>query len=475
MRQSLPKKKIFNMTIIDTRNRLGFAILGMTNNFAFVIMLAAANDLLKTSESSQSQSTTASSDLNQTGIANHTKPYCNTHSTSTILLADTLPSLTTKFIYPFLLVGIQPGYKATVTALLSAAAFLITGLSTRLTFIFLGVICASASSGLGESTYLSRTPLYGDVALGGWAIGTGAAGLVGAFAYAIMKTFLSIETIMLIMLVIPLAMLISYNFIIIPNCNDNHNHGNNSTSTNPIPTARGLSLRLNSRLNENPLYSDEERKIETGVTGGQSDGGEHKPIKRYGITYNENDQADSKNSLASNNSEFDISAKLRYLPNLINYFLPLLLVYFGEYFINQGLYELIYIKSFSLDKDAQYRWFQVSYQLGVMLSRSSIELFRIKNIWTMSVLQLVNAIIFLLHTMKFYQIPNFGIVISLIIYEGLLGGFTYVNTFYRIKKEVEPSKQEFAISTVTMADSLGIVLAGLVALPVHDALCKLYR
>lgn len=92
----------------------------------------------------------------------------------------------------------------------------------------------------------------------------------------------------------------------------------------------------------------------------------------------------------------------------------------------------------------------------------------------MSLLQLANAFLFLAHTSKLIHIPGFWIMIIMIVYEGLLGGFTYANTFYRMRKELTPGKQEFGISTVTIADTLGIVMAGAVALPVHDALCKLY-
>uniref|UniRef100_A0A6G1SKS4 Battenin n=1 Tax=Aceria tosichella TaxID=561515 RepID=A0A6G1SKS4_9ACAR len=123
----------------------------------------------------------------------------------------------------------------------------------------------------------------------------------------------------------------------------------------------------------------------------------------------------------------------------------------------------------------QYRWYQTTYQLGVMISRSSLDLFRIKQIWTMSVLQAVNAVLFLAHVTKLIHIPSFYLVLAIVVYEGLLGGFTYVNTFYRMKKELPADKHEFGVSTVTIADTLGIVMAGLVAIPAHDAICSLYE
>lgn len=446
---------------VGLANRLGFIVLGLTNNFAYVIMLSAAYDLLNQVSSSQTNTTT--NPQNQT-ISNQTKPYCNEHSTSTILLADTIPSLTTKLLYPFLLVSIPTAYKAIATALLTAAAFIITGLSSTQILIFTGVICASLSSGLGEATYLSNTPLYGDVSLSGWSMGTGAAGLLGAAAYALLRMVLKINIIMIVMLVVPVAMLLAFFYVIVPIDDEDQDDslklkskrgqpvaGTNLTSPN-VPNLSVISGNLDQEI-------EQERAID-GISQARS----------YGTSHSD------ENRLASlDNSPFDFNAKLRALPSLAKYFLPLLLVYFAEYFINQGLFELVYYPEITfLDHAAQYRWFQVSYQLGVMISRSSLDLFRIKNLWTMSLLQAANAILFLAHASKLIHIPSFYIVIALIIYEGLLGGFTYVNTFYRVKKEVKHDRQEFCISTVTLADSLGIVMAGLAALPIHNSLCKLY-
>lgn len=444
-------------------NRLGFVILGLTNNFAYVIMLSAAYDLLNHTENPSTPKTPdATSNLTSTNIMEE-KPYCNEQSTSTILLADTLPSLTTKIIYPFLLVGIRPAYKAVGTAILSAISFLVTGLTTSQVLIFAGVASASFSSGLGESTFLSHTPLYGDVSLSGWSMGTGAAGLLGSVAYALLRMILSIKIIMIIMLIVPIAMLVAYFCIIVPvpveNLNFDASQGNKRAPESGGLTGASMNV-ISQTIGDNQQHVAPLNQPAGGDLGQRG----------YGAGNNNN----SENQLLDE-TPFDWRAKVAYLPTLCKYFLPLLLVYFAEYFINQGLFELIYYPAITfLDHAAQYRWFQVSYQLGVMISRSSLDLLQIRNIWTMSVLQAANALLFLAHASKLIYIPSFYIVIALIVYEGLLGGFTYVNTFYRIKKECRQDRLEFAISTVTIADSLGIVMAGIAALPVHNALCKLY-
>ena len=50
-------------------------------------------------------------------------------------------------------------------------------------------------------------------------------------------------------------------------------------------------------------------------------------------------------------------------------------------------------------------------------------------------LQMLNVVILLLQVF-FKFIPSIWIMFILIVYEGILGGFAYVNTFYRITQEV---------------------------------------
>lgn len=437
---------------VALRNRIGFILLGLTNNFAYVIMLSAAYDLLKQSEI---PATGAISNNSTSTLSNATEKYCNEHSTSTILLADTIPSLITKLMYPVFLLNIPVAYKASATAVLSAASFLITGMTTNQVLIFAGVAFASFSSGLGESTYLSNTPSYGDVALSGWSIGTGGAGLLGAAAYALLSMVLPIKVIMILMLVAPVTMLVAYFYML--KAVDTIEEGGNM----PVAT---ISVMIEGS-------EDELNRVIGGDTPTTRDYGANNGVIRYDQSIDSLTQGQ-----LIQEEKFDKWAKIQYLPKLARYFLPLLLVYFAEYFINQGLFELIYYPQVTfLAHQAQYRWFQVAYQLGVMISRSSLDLIQIRQLWTMSILQAVNAALFLAHASKLIHIPSFYIVLALIVYEGLLGGFTYANTFFRMRKELPPKKHEFGVSTVTIADTLGIVFAGMAALPVHNELCKLYQ
>lgn len=122
-------------------------------------------------------------------------------------------------------------------------------------------------------------------------------------------------------------------------------------------------------------------------------------------------------------------------PLLRRFMLPLALVYFFEYFINQGLFELLYFSNTNISHKDQYRWYQVLYQLGVFLSRSSVGLVEIKKLWFLPVIQAANCVLILTHVISPY-FANIYIMFLIVIFEGLVGGGAYVNAFNTIAKEV---------------------------------------
>lgn len=85
---------------IRWRNLVAFWILGLCNNYGYVVMLSAAHDILQSKFGEQNDtSSNDTNDMNATYTGNRT---CNTISTGAILLADILPSLAIKIMGPFL-------------------------------------------------------------------------------------------------------------------------------------------------------------------------------------------------------------------------------------------------------------------------------------------------------------------------------------------------------------------------------------
>lgn len=390
---------------IQWRNLVAFWILGLCNNYGYVVMLSAAHDILNIKFGDKNSTI----NTNGTNIPSHTTEIrsCNTLSTGAILLADILPALAIKMTAPFL--PFHVNFQVAICVLYSAAGFLMVSLSTVEWLAIAGVVITSLSSGLGEVTMLSYSNQFSNQVISTWSSGTGGAGVIGAISYATLTTILSIENTLLIMLIVPLLQAIAFWCIL------------------KHPAHIRISV------------------IKDGVES------QEQIIKV---------------------PEKSIRDKINLMPGLLKYMIPLGLVYLFEYFINQGLYELIEFDDISLKPHEQYRWLQADYQIGVFISRSSVNLVTINRIWIMSVLQFINVILLLFETL-FYYIPNIWIVFALVLWEGLLGGGAYVNTFYRMSTEILKEDREVSMGIATMSDSIGIALAGWLSMPVHNAICKL--
>lgn len=134
--------------------------------------------------------------------------------------------------------------------------------------------------------------------------------------------------------------------------------------------------------------------------------------------------------------------------------------------------ELIHFKNIWIDRESQYRWLQFDYQIGVFISRSSVNLLQINKIWLMTIFQFLNVVFILTEVLTFFS-PTIWLVFAVVLWEGLLGGSTYVNTYYRMSKEIPEERRNFALGIVPVSDSIGIAIAGIIAIPTHNAICRM--
>nr|XP_042910831.1 battenin isoform X2 [Parasteatoda tepidariorum] len=375
------------------RNLVGFWLLGLCNNYPYVIMLSAAFDLLHSDYHEDPNPSNSSCPRNDS--------MCNSVSTGAILLADIIPSLLIKVVAPFIAINTHARVMIAVT--LCAMSFIITSFSVSHWMTFLGVICAALSSGLGEVTFLSYSSFFDKNVVSTWASGTGGAGVIGALSYASLKAFFDTRPTLQIMLVMPVITALTFWILI--------RH----------PQSKRLNCRELCRCSA-----------------------EAKPILE---------------------GEIDMATK-EYVRKPSSYTL--------KEKISLTKMELLYFKNASnwLCHKVQYRWYQVDYQVGVLISRSSVNILKVNKLWILPILQFIN-VIFLLFNVYYAFLPNIWIVFAIIFYEGLLGGCSYVNTFYKITVEVAEKDREFSMGVASVGDSVGIALAGIVSLPVHEVLCKL--
>ncbi|XP_044038001.1 battenin isoform X2 [Siniperca chuatsi] len=427
------------------RNYIGFWLLGLCNNFAYVVMLSAAHDVLKKQESGNatvSASATLAVGFQGGNSSNSSRYDCNPVSTAAVLLADILPTLLIKLLAPFVIHKLPYGMRVLFCAIMATTSFLLVSFSSTVWMSILGVIFASISSGLGELSFLSLTVFFSRDVLGGWGSGTGGAGVAGAFLYSgLIQVGLSPKITLLIMLVVPFAMLISYFFLLVP--------------PPSLP-------QWKSRETEYAAVASEERQQ---LMDGSEEEEQEKSTPGH-VLFTLNVAEDRTTG------PLTFTEKLHVIKGLLRFVFPLGLVYFAEYFINQGLMELLYFPNFFLSHAELYRWYQTLYQVGVLVSRSSLCCVKIRKLWALSLLQVVNAVL-LLFAVQYQFLPSAWLVFTIVLYEGLLGGAAYVNTFYFISKETEDRQREFAMAAASVGDSLGIALAGLTAFPIHRYFCSL--
>ncbi|OBZ77115.1 Protein BTN1 [Grifola frondosa] len=190
-------------------------------------------------------------------------------------------------------------------------------------------------------------------------------------------------------------------------------------------------------------------------------------------------------------------------PLLGKYMLPLFCVYLFEYTINQGIAPTLVYPVPPADKywfigllihsiRDYYPLWQLVYQTTVFFSRSSISIgvppLPARLLYLPAIVQAV-----VLSTLLFESAVgifgdtseglSFSFVFLLISIEGICGGLAYVNVFYRINQEQHNApagvdserhrqEREFKIGSIGLADSTGILLASILAMPTEMELCK---
>lgn len=155
------------------------------------------------------------------------------------------------------------------------------------------------------------------------------------------------------------------------------------------------------------------------------------------------------------------------------YMVPLFTVYFAEYALQSGVFTAIGfpVESESA-RDEFYEYSNWVYQAGVFLSRSSGTIYQASMavFWLMPLLQCANLVVF-----SFIAATHFWYDYSLLVlcfYVGLLGGGVYVNGYLRINSDLPKPVREFALATVSVADTIGIVVADISGIFIQSCLYK---
>jgi len=161
--------------------------------------------------------------------------------------------------------------------------------------------------------------------------------------------------------------------------------------------------------------------------------------------------------------------------SLWRYMLPLFLVYAAEYALQSGTWTSIgFPVQDRASRTSFYQSANWTYFVGSFLSRSSGVFYTAPMwlLWTMPALQLGNLVVFThvaLHPSTSSLHQPF-ILYSGAFFAGLLGGSVYISGYKRICADICLPHREFALSSTSLAETLGIVIADIAGLVIQACL-----
>jgi battenin len=98
----------------------------------------------------------------------------------------------------------------------------------------------------------------------------------------------------------------------------------------------------------------------------------------------------------------------------------------------------------------------------------------IKNLWLLqlpAVFQVINAVLLSFESVYAF-IPSIYITFGVILWEGIMGGSIYVNTFYLMSQKFEGTEKEFCLGATSMSYGLSITLSAIVGIFYNPLLVK---
>lgn len=137
-------------------------------------------------------------------------------------------------------------------------------------------------------------------------------------------------------------------------------------------------------------------------------------------------------------------------------------------------FEMIYVRdmpfALKFNLESQYRWFLVTYQIGVFTSRSLGAFLKPRKTWWATIFQFLNFSFFMYVAAK-AQASNPWLIFIFVFWLGVVGGLCFVHTFHRLIKELPANQHKFSLGMITIAESFGIAIGGSTAILIHKILC----
>ena len=112
------------------------------------------------------------------------------------------------------------------------------------------------------------------------------------------------------------------------------------------------------------------------------------------------------------------------------------------------------------------------YQFGVLMSRTSLDFIKIKKIHWITIFQFFNFVFWAF--LGYYKFLDLNAAFAAQIFVGIMGGASYVNTFYCILQDpaIPDNSRELAVNITSIVYSLGILVSALTVIFLDETLYK---
>ena len=109
------------------------------------------------------------------------------------------------------------------------------------------------------------------------------------------------------------------------------------------------------------------------------------------------------------------------------------------------------------------------YQVGVFVSRSSLPLLKISNLTAVTLVQGLNFVLFFAQCLLQPSFVGPYLLFAAMVFVGLLGGASYVNTWYQLMRdpEIGDEDRELVVNIVAIAVTVGIVASSVLVVSLN--------
>ncbi len=329
------------------------------------------------------------------------------------------------------------------------------------------ILVVGASSSFGETVLLTYMKLFDSKSISGWSSGTGMAGVGAALSYLI-ATALDIPDTVSFLIVSLLAAfyILAFTLLIRPTEEElavmKERDAKKQRDAERKERRRRRAKR-GKKLPSTPSDSTADVEAPLDITGYAADETQLITPDNYDDYEEEDELGDDDVMIEEEDATAAVVPVKDSFPtrfakatgHVLSPATQLALVYFFEYVASTGCAAKAQPVHDASAK-TKYVVLQLSYQIGVFISRSSLSVVRIRAVWILTALQFVNFILWQIQAE--WKLVPFLLQIPAMVFVGLLGGAMYVNVLFNIlsDKKIPDDLRELGINITTMFVTLGI-------------------